>query len=145
MSAAPKGRPLRLPPLARLPPLGRGSPAGDALRGGGEAGAVAPQNRLIQIFRDHWEPFKQFYPHLVNKDIEVNVQKMMACGLLANGYAEYRCRCGHIKRVPFSCKSRFCLRCARVYIDKWVAKMKETVFAKVKHRHIILTVPGSLC
>jgi len=106
--------------------------------------SIYHQNRLIQIFRDHWEPFKRFYPHLVNVDIEANVQKMMDCGLLANGYAEYRCRCGHIKRVPFSCKSRFCLRCAKVYIDKWVAKMKETVFAKINHRHIILTVPGSL-
>lgn len=102
------------------------------------------QNRLVQIFRDHWEPFKRFYSHLVTEDIEVNVQKMMDCGLFHKGYAEYRCRCGHVKRVPFSCKSRFCLRCAKVYIDNWVAKMKETVFAKINHRHIILTVPGSL-
>lgn len=102
------------------------------------------KNRLIQIFRDHWEPFKRFYPHLVDQNIEVNVQKMMDCGLFSNGYAEYRCRCGHVKRVPFSCKSRFCLRCAKVYTDKWVARMKETIFAKINHRHIILTVPGSL-
>ncbi len=102
------------------------------------------KNRLIQIFRDHWEGFKQFHPGLVNENIEANVQKMMNCGLFSNGYAEYRCGCGYIKRVPFSCKSRFCLRCSKVYIDNWVAKMKETIFAKVEHRHIILTVPGSL-
>ena len=102
------------------------------------------KNRLIQIFRDHWEQFKRFHPHLVNEDIETNVQKMMGCGLFSNGYAEYRCSCGYIKRVPFSCKSRFCLRCSKVYIDRWVAKMKQTIFAKVNHRHIILTVPGSL-
>lgn len=102
------------------------------------------KNRLIQIFRDHWEQFKQFYPHLVNEYIESNVQKMMGCGLFSNGYAEYRCSCGHIKRVPFSCKSRFCLRCSKVYIDNWVAKMKKTIFAKIDHRHIIVTVPGSL-
>jgi hypothetical protein len=102
------------------------------------------KNRLIQIFRDHWEQFKYFYPHLVNEDIEANVQKMMNCGLLKNGYAEYRCSCGHIKRVAFSCKSRFCLRCSKVYIDNWVSKMRQTIFAKVNHRHIILTVPGSL-
>lgn len=102
------------------------------------------KNRLIQIFRDHWEPFKRLYPQLVNDDIEANVQKMMDCGLFSNGYAEYRCRCGHIKRVPFSCKSRFCPRCSKVYTDNWVTKMKQTVFTKVTHRHIILTVPGSL-
>ena len=102
------------------------------------------KNRLIQIFRDHWEEFKHFHPQLVNEDIEANVQKMLGCGLFSNGYAEYRCSCGHIKRVPFSCKSRFCLRCSKVYIDSWVAKMRQTIFAKVNHRHIILTVPGSL-
>lgn len=102
------------------------------------------KNRLIQVFRDHWEGFKQFHPDLVNENIEANVQKMMGCGLFSNGYAEYRCSCGYIKRVAFSCKSRFCLRCSKVYIDNWVNKMKQTIFAKVEHRHIILTVPGSL-
>jgi hypothetical protein len=80
----------------------------------------------------------------VDENIEVNVQKMMDCGLLKNGYAEYRCSCGYVKRVAFSCKSMFCLRCGKVYSDKWVNKMKQTIFAKVEHRHIILTVPGSL-
>jgi hypothetical protein len=102
------------------------------------------KNRLIQIFRDHWEGFKQFHPELINEDVEANVQKMMNCGLFSGGYAEYRCSCGYVKRVPFSCKSRFCLRCSKVYIDNWVNKMKQTIFAKVEHRHIILTVPGKL-
>jgi len=102
------------------------------------------KNRLIQIFRDHWEQFKLFHPDLVNEDIEVNVQKMMNCGLFSGGYAKYACSCGYVKKVAFSCKSRFCLRCSKVYVDKWIAKMKQTIFAKVEHRHIILTVPGSL-
>lgn len=102
------------------------------------------KNRLIQIFRDHWEQFKLFHPELVDENIEVNVQKMMNCGLFSGGYAEYRCSCGYVKRVPFSCKSRFCLRCSKVYIDNWVTKMRQTIFAKINHRHIILTVPGTL-
>ena len=48
------------------------------------------KNRLIQIFRDHWEGFKQFHPELINEDVEANVQKMMNCGLFSGGYAEYR-------------------------------------------------------
>ena len=102
------------------------------------------KNRLIQIFSDHWEQFKCFHPNLVDENIETNVQKMMGCGMFSKGYAEYRCSCGHIKRVPFSCKSRFCLRCSKVYIDKWVEKMRQTIFAKVEHRHIILTIPSEL-
>ena len=102
------------------------------------------KNRLIQIFRDHWEQFKLFHSDLVNEDIEANVQKMMNCGLFSGGYAEYRCSCGYVKKVAFSCKSRFCLRCSKVYIDNWIAKMKQTIFSKVEHRHIILTVPSEL-
>lgn len=105
---------------------------------------ICYKNRFIQIFMDHWEQFKQFHPELVDENIQANVQKMMGCGLFSSGYAEYRCSCGHIKRVAFSCKSRFCLRCGKVYIDNWVKKMKQSIFAKVEHRHIILTVPGSL-
>lgn len=78
------------------------------------------KNCLIQIFRDHWEQFKQFHPGLVDENTETNVQKMMSCGSFENGYAEYRCSCGHVKRVPFSCKSRFCLRCSKVYTDNWL-------------------------
>lgn len=100
---------------------------------------------MVQIFRDHWERFKESYPHLVTEDIEKNVQKMMECGLFENGYFVYVCtNCGEEKRIAFTCKSRFCLRCSKVYIDNWVNKMRETVFKWIPHRHVILTVPGSL-
>ena len=100
---------------------------------------------MVQIFRDHLEPFKERYPELVVKDVEENVQKMMGCGLEANGYFEYFCvKCGGRKVVAFTCKSRFCLRCSKVYIDNWTNKMRKTVFEWIPHRHVILTVPGSL-
>lgn len=102
------------------------------------------KNRIIQIFRDHWEQFKRFHPGLVSEDIENNVQKMVGCGMFSNGYAEYRCSCGYVKKVPFSCKSRFCLRCSKVYTDNWVAKIKQIIFARIEHRHIILTAPSQL-
>jgi hypothetical protein len=57
------------------------------------------KNLLIQIFRDHGEQFRFFHPELVDENIEINVQKMMRCGLFSNGYTEYRCSCGSIKRV----------------------------------------------
>lgn len=38
----------------------------------------------------------------------MKLNEMMNCGFLSNGYIEYTCeKCGEIKRVPFSCKSRF--------------------------------------
>ena len=105
------------------------------------------QNIMVQIFRDHWSQFKHFHPNLVDDNIEINVQKTMGCGLKENGYIEYWCvtpGCGHKRIIPFSCKSRFCLRCGRVYVEKWLLRMKQTIFNKVIHRHVILTIPDTL-
>jgi len=53
----------------------------------------------------------------------------MLCRDLSAGYARYICPgCGHDRRVPFSCKTRFCppsapLRtgsCGKVQVDNWV-------------------------
>ena len=103
------------------------------------------KNLVVQIFRDHWEQFKIFHSELVTDDIEENVEKMMGCGLLSNGHFEYVCPgCLKKRLIGFTCKSRFCLRCSKVYMDKWIEKMRDVVFKWIKHRHIILTVPGSL-
>jgi hypothetical protein len=105
------------------------------------------KNIMIQIFRDHWDRFKEIYPWLITDDIEENVRKMIGCGLIENGYFEYWCLragCWEKKKVGFTCKSRFCLRCRVVYIERWLVKMEETIFQQISHRHVILTVPGSL-
>jgi len=103
------------------------------------------KNVMVQIFRDHWDQFKRFHKELVDGNIEENVRKMMGCGLIGNGYYEYICpKCLRKKKIGFSCKSRFCLGCSKAYIDRWISRMREMIFKKIKHRHIILTVPGSL-
>ena len=51
------------------------------------------------------------------------------------------CLC--IKKVPFSCKSRFCPSCGKVYVDRWINKMADIVL-DVPHRHIVLTIPSAL-
>jgi hypothetical protein len=44
------------------------------------------------------------------------------CGDAAYGYSSYMCfHCGwDEKKIAFSCKSSFCLSCAKAYVDKWV-------------------------
>ncbi|WP_350445972.1 transposase zinc-binding domain-containing protein [Anaeromonas gelatinilytica] len=47
------------------------------------------------------------------------VEKMIGCGSLENGYIEYECsKCGISKKVAFRCKSRFCTSCGKVYVDQ---------------------------
>ena len=76
------------------------------------------KKRFKQIFADGWADFKRTHPRYESAD-EV-VQKMLGCGDPANGHAVYLCSdCQARRVVSFSCKSQFCLSCAKVYGQQW--------------------------
>jgi len=100
-----------------------------------------------QIFVDHWDGFKHIYPRYDTRYYDGLVHKLLACGNPEQmGYIEYRClHCGQGKHlVSMSCKSSLCLRCAKVYVDNWVAQVSKMLHAGVIYRHIVLTVPAVL-
>ena len=69
---------------------------------------------------------------------------MLQCRDPSNGYAEYICPyCFERKKVAFTCKSRFCVSCGKVYIDKWVDKAVKDIF-DVPHRHLVFTIAQQL-
>jgi hypothetical protein len=101
------------------------------------------KNRFKQIFVDGWADFKRVHPRY--EAVDEAVQKMLGCGDPANGYALYRCPdCQHHHIVAFSCKSQFCLSCAKVYGQHWVATVRGMLHPSVDYRHLILTVPEGL-
>jgi hypothetical protein len=101
------------------------------------------KNIFKQIFQDGWEDFKQKYARYEGVD-EV-VQKMLGCGDPANGYSVYICPACHERHVvAFSCKSSFCLSCARAYGEQWAEKVKGMLHPGVTYRQLILTVPEGL-
>ena len=98
-----------------------------------------------QIFAEHWDTFRHAHPRYQTSYYDGLVAKMLACGNAEKmGYVEYRClQCGQgTHRVAMSCKSSLCLRCAKVYVDTWVAQVSKVLHAGVIYRHIILTVPA---
>ena len=99
-----------------------------------------------KIFEEHWEDFKKNHPGYDNEYYEKIIGKMLGCGDSRNGYTEYRCiECGiDIKRIPFTCKSGFCLSCGRVYSDLAVAQVSKILHPGVIYRHVVLTVPEQL-
>ena len=98
-----------------------------------------------QIFIDHWADFKEKYPKYAVSQYDKAVRKMLGCGRKENGYATYRCmRCGEQKFVCFSCKSGFCLSCAKAYVDKWVEYISKCLFTGITYRHVVLTTPEEL-
>jgi len=101
------------------------------------------KNRFKHIFVDGWADFKRAHPQYESVD-EV-VQKMLGCGEPANGYAVYLCpNCQHRHIVAFSCKSQFCLSCAKAYSQQWVATVQEMLHPGVTYRHLTLTIPEAL-
>jgi hypothetical protein len=101
------------------------------------------KNVFKQIFIDGWDDFKRRHPRYLSAD-EV-VQKMLGCGDPAKGHALYVCPdCQERRVVAFSCKSQFCLSCAKVYRQQWVETVQAMLHPGVAYRHLILTVPEGL-
>jgi hypothetical protein len=99
-----------------------------------------------QIFRDHWDEFKAKYPRYDTEAYDKILNKMLDCGDPDKmGYAQYRCLgCGETRRIAFSCKSSFCLSCAKTYTDRWVDFISRRLVPGVTYRHIVLTMPDFL-
>jgi hypothetical protein len=103
------------------------------------------KNVLKQIILDHWDEFQRKNPRYGTEYYDGVIEKMLGCGDAENGYVAYRClHCGELKRVAFSCKSSFCLSCAKVYTDEWVDYIGRNLFCGVRYRHVVLTVPQEL-
>ena len=101
------------------------------------------KNVFKQIFEDGWDDFKHKYPRY--EAVDEVVQKMLGCGNPENGHAVYLCpECLEEHVVGFSCKSTFCLSCAKVYGQEWVETVKGMLHPGVRYRHLILTVPEGL-
>jgi len=111
------------------------------------AEVIVGWNVFKEVFTEHWEGFTQFRPRYDTPYYDDLVDKMLRCGNPDQmGYIEYRClHCGQGKHlVSMSCKSSLCLRCAKVYVDDWVAQVGKMLHEGVIYRHIVLTVPEVL-
>jgi hypothetical protein len=99
-----------------------------------------------KIFRDHWDEFKQTHPRYDGPEYDQVIQKMLDCGDPEKmGFVQYRCcSCGESRRIAFTCKSCFCLSCAKVYADRWADFIGRRLIPQVTYRHEVFTVPDFL-
>ena len=104
------------------------------------------RNTFKHIFQDHWEDFKARYPRYDRPHYNETVQKMLDCGDPDKmGFVQYRCtNCGQTRRIAFTCKSCFCLSCAKVYTDRWAEFIGRRLLPGVTYRHVVLTMPDFL-
>jgi hypothetical protein len=105
-------------------------------------------DRFRQIFREHWHAWCNLRLEEIPADQQAyarkTVERMILCRDPSAGYARYVCPgCGFDRRVPFSCKTRFCPSCGKVKVDHWVADIARDLF-DVPHLHVTLTVDDLL-
>ncbi len=99
-----------------------------------------------KIFCEHWDTFKQTHTRFDSLDYNNTIQKMLDCGDPEKmGFVQYRCcYCGEIRRIAFTCKSCFCLSCAKVYTDQWADFIGRRLLPGITYRHVVLTTPDFL-
>lgn len=101
--------------------------------------------KIKDIFNDHWDSFLTDNPNLnIRPVVHEEVEKMMNCGSISNGYAVYSCdHCDNFLFVPFTCKSRFCPSCGTKYtLDRADTIAKKSI--NCPHRHITFTIHNAL-
>lgn len=98
-------------------------------------------NILQKIFTDHYEEMVYLlHPRPV---VIENVDRMLNCGDPSYGGAMYTCKCGHMKFVPFRCKSRFCPTCGIKYSQQRSTMMSFKLI-NYSHRHCVFTIDEEL-
>jgi len=103
-------------------------------------------NLFVRILKFGWEKFKSLHPSYANDYYDSVIQKVIHCRDQNFGYIEYQCfNCGQeTKRVGFSCKSRFCIHCARKGSREFIDEIMSKLHPGVVYRHLILTIPEQL-
>ena len=99
-------------------------------------------NILQKIFTDYYEVI-QYTLH--PRDVEMdNIDRMIHCGDPSYGGVMYACpTCGHLKFVPFRCKSRFCPTCGIKYAQERSISMGFKLI-HCNHRHCVFTIDEEL-
>lgn len=102
------------------------------------------ESKIKLILEDHWEGFLGNYGNRIRPNVKKEVEKVLKCGDIKNGYIELKCdKCNETKKIGFTCKSRFCTSCGKIYVDNWIENMLGNLI-NVRHRHIVFTIPEEL-
>jgi hypothetical protein len=100
--------------------------------------------RLADFFDMHWDEYMKSPAHYVKPEQLKAVNAMRVCRTAVLGVKVYACPdCGEVTNVYHSCKNRFCPTCSWKDTMKWAEKIKFRML-KIKHRHIVCTLPHSL-
>ena len=98
------------------------------------------KGKIKTILEDHWNGFLKIYENKIRDNVKKEVEKVLKCKDTKYGFIELKCdKCNTKKKIGFTCKSRFCTSCGKIYTDNWIDNMLGNLI-NVKHRHIVFTL-----
>ena len=98
------------------------------------------KGKIKIILEDHWHGFLKIYENKIRSNVKKEVEKVLKCKDTKYGFIELKCdKCNTKKKIGFTCKSRFCTSCGKIYTDNWIDNMLGNLI-NVKHRHIVFTL-----
>ncbi len=100
---------------------------------------------IKNIFKDNRFSFvKQFWP-LIRDQCYKSVADMLNCKELTSGFATFTCNtCSQVKKVAFTCKSRFCNSCWKPQSDLWMNNLLSWRPPNLHYYHLAFTIPEEL-
>jgi hypothetical protein len=105
---------------------------------------ISGKIKIKNIFshNNNWFTFYNKFKNLIRPAITENVVKILACRTPLLGSTIYSCPCCYkIKKIPHSCKSRFCTSCGKKATDEWIKKTINSL-PNVAYQHITFTMPS---
>lgn len=103
---------------------------------------------IKNILENYFEEFKKLKWHRVRKEMRQHikdiVERSLNCGNIGNGYIKHKClECKEEYIHGFTCKTKFCSKCGRLYSLKWSNKQIDNML-NVTHRHAVFTISEEL-
>ena len=82
------------------------------------------KGKIKTILEDHWNGFLKIYENKIRFNVKKEVEKVLKCKDTKYGFIELKCdKCNTKKKIGFTCKSRFCTSCGKIYTDNWIDNM----------------------
>ena len=102
------------------------------------------KGKIKNILEEHWDGFLEKYKNKIRPNVKKEIEKVLRCKDTRYGFIQLKCdNCNTTKKIGFTCKSRFCTSCGKIYTDNWINNMLGNLI-NVKHRHIVFTIPKEL-
>jgi Putative transposase/Transposase zinc-binding domain len=106
--------------------------------------AMEKKFRLANFFDQHWDKYMESPASYVKAEQLKAVNALRVCRTERLGIDIYACPdCGEEKRIYHNCKNRFCPTCSWKDTMEWAERIRGRML-RVKHRHIVCTLPHSI-